>query len=114
METDQVGDAGGKRGNLKESRLRDLHRLNSDKLMEWQDQLYIGIQEKNNSIKDVKHDGSDQLNRLGPVCVPNRYPSPYFLCFYFPLFPFSIFSYAHPLTPFVNMQMEWSHRVLIS
>jgi hypothetical protein len=55
-----VGDAGGKGGNLKESRLsRDLHRLNSDKQTEWQDQHHIGIQEENTSMKDVKCDGSD-------------------------------------------------------
>jgi hypothetical protein len=39
--------------------------------------------------------------------------SPHSLCFHFPLFPFSLFSYAHPLIPFVNMQREWPHRVLI-
>jgi hypothetical protein len=60
METDRVGDAGGKGGNLKESRpSRDPHRLNSDKRTEWQDQHHIGIQEENTSMKDVKCDGSD-------------------------------------------------------
>jgi hypothetical protein len=37
----------------------DPHRLNSDKPMERQDQLYISIQEENTSMKDVKHDRSD-------------------------------------------------------
>jgi hypothetical protein len=60
METDQVGDIGGKRGKWKDSRLsQDPHRLNCDKQIEQQDQLYIGIQEKNTSMKDVKHNGSD-------------------------------------------------------
>jgi hypothetical protein len=60
METDQVGDAGGKGGNLKKSRpSQDPHRLNSDKRMEQQNQLHISIQEENASMKDVKHDGSD-------------------------------------------------------
>jgi hypothetical protein len=60
METDQVGDVGGKRGNQKESRLSwDPHRLNSDKQTEQQDQLHIGIQEKNTSMKDIKHNRSD-------------------------------------------------------
>jgi hypothetical protein len=60
METDQVGDASGKGGNLKKSRpSQDLHRLNSDKQVEWQDRLHIGIQEKNTSMKDIKHDGSN-------------------------------------------------------
>jgi hypothetical protein len=59
METDRVGDAGGKGGNLEKSRpSQDLHRLNSDKRAEWQDQLHIGIQEKNTSTKDVKHNRS--------------------------------------------------------
>jgi hypothetical protein len=57
METDQVGDVGG---NQKESGLsQDLHRLNRKKQTEWQDQLHIGIQEENTSMKDVKHDRSD-------------------------------------------------------
>jgi hypothetical protein len=60
MEKYQVGDIGGKRGNQKESRpSQDLCRLNSDKRTEWQDQLHIGIQEKNTSMKDVKHNGSN-------------------------------------------------------
>jgi hypothetical protein len=60
MKTDRVGDAGGKGGNLKKSRpSRDPHRLNSDKRMERQDLLHIGIQEKNTSMKDVKHNGSN-------------------------------------------------------
>jgi hypothetical protein len=59
METDRVGDAGGKGGNLKKNRLsRDLHRLNSDKRAEQQDRLHISIQEKNTSMKKVMHDGS--------------------------------------------------------
>jgi hypothetical protein len=54
METDRVGDAGGKGVNLKKNRAsRDLCRLNSDKRAEWQDQLYIGIQEKNTSMKNI-------------------------------------------------------------
>jgi hypothetical protein len=88
METDQVGHAGGKGGNLKESRpSQDTHRLNSDKQAEWQDQLHIGIQEENTSIKDVKRDGSDRLNRLGPAHVPDRYPFPPFPLFSLPLIP---------------------------
>jgi hypothetical protein len=60
METDQVGDIGGKRGNLKESRPSwDLHRLNGDKRMGQQDRLHISIQEEDTSMKDVKHDRSD-------------------------------------------------------
>jgi hypothetical protein len=59
METDRVGDAGGKGGNLKKNRLsQDPCRLNSDKRAEQEDQLHIGIQEKNTSMKDIKHDGS--------------------------------------------------------
>jgi hypothetical protein len=59
METDQVGDAGGKGGNLKKNRLRqDPRRLNSDKRAEWQDQLHIGIQKENTSMKDITHDRS--------------------------------------------------------
>jgi hypothetical protein len=88
METDRVGDAGGKGGNLKESRPSwDLRRLNSDKRTEWQDQRHIGIQEENTSMKDVKRDGSDQLNILGPAHVPNGYPFPPFPLFSFPLIP---------------------------
>jgi hypothetical protein len=88
METDQVGDAGGKGGNLKESRpSRDLCRLNSDKRMERQDWLYISIQEKNTSMKDAKHDGSARLNRLGPAHVPNGYPFSSFSLFSLPLIP---------------------------
>jgi hypothetical protein len=37
-------------------------------------------------MKDVKHDGSDQLNRLGPVRVPDGYPFPPFPLFSMPLF----------------------------
>jgi hypothetical protein len=38
METDQVGNVGGKRGDQKESRpSQDPHRLNSDKQMKQQD-----------------------------------------------------------------------------
>jgi hypothetical protein len=60
METDRVGDASGKGGNLKESRpSRDLRRLNSDKQTEQQDRRRIGIQEENTSMKDVKCDRSD-------------------------------------------------------
>jgi hypothetical protein len=59
METDRVGDAGGKGGNLKKNGLsRDPRRLNSDKQTERQDRLHIGIQKKNTSMKDVTHDGS--------------------------------------------------------
>jgi hypothetical protein len=60
METDHIGDASRKGGNLKKSRLSwDLYRLNSDKQVEQQDRLHIGIQEKNTSMKDIKHDGSN-------------------------------------------------------
>jgi hypothetical protein len=60
METDQVGNTGGEGGNLKKSRpSQDPCRLNSDKRTEWQDQLHIGIQEKNTSMKDVKHNRSE-------------------------------------------------------
>jgi hypothetical protein len=53
-------DAGGKGGDWKKSRLsQDPCRLNSDKRMEQQDRLHIGIQEKNPSMKDIKHDRSD-------------------------------------------------------
>jgi hypothetical protein len=90
METDRVGDAGGKGGKLKKNRpSQDLRRLNSDKRAEWQDQLHIGIQKKNTSMKDVKHDGSAWLNRLSPARVPSIYP--------FPSFPLS----SLPLTPLV-------------
>jgi hypothetical protein len=59
MEADQVGDAAGKGGNLKKNRSsQDPCRLNSDKREEQQNQLYIGIQEKNTSIKNVMCDGS--------------------------------------------------------
>jgi hypothetical protein len=81
--------------------------------MEWQDQLYIGIQEENTSMKDMKHNGSNQLNRLGPVHVPDRYPFPLFPLSSMPLILLSLFSHAHPLIPFVNTQREWSCRVLI-
>jgi hypothetical protein len=58
METDRVGDAGGKGGNWKKNRpSRDPRRLNSDKRTEQQDRLHIGIQEKNTSMKNVMHDG---------------------------------------------------------
>jgi hypothetical protein len=88
METDQVGDIGGKRGNLKESRPSwDLHRLNSDKRTERQDRLHISIQEENTSMKNVKHDGSDRLNRLGPVHVQDGYPFPPFPLFSISLIP---------------------------
>jgi hypothetical protein len=53
--------------------------------MEQQDRLHIGIQEENTSMKDVKHDRSDQLNRLGPVLVPDGYPFPPFPLFSIPL-----------------------------
>jgi hypothetical protein len=44
METDQVGDACGKGGNLKKNRpSQDPRRLNSDKRAEQQDQLHISI-----------------------------------------------------------------------
>jgi hypothetical protein len=111
MQTDWVGDIRGKRGNWKESRpSRDLRRLNSDKWMEWQDQLHIGIQEKNTSMKDMKYDGSTDLALH--VCQTDTH-SPCSLCLQCSLFPFSLFSYAHPLILFVNTQREWSHRVLI-
>jgi hypothetical protein len=103
METDQVGDIGGKRGNLKESRpSRDPHRLNSDKQTEWQDQLHIGIQEGNASMKDVKHDRSDQLNRLGPACVPNGYPFPPFPLFSIPLIPLFLCPSSHSLCKYTK------------
>jgi hypothetical protein len=76
------------------------------------DQLHISIQEKNTSMKNVNHNGSDQLNRLGPAHVPDGYPFPCSICVPVSLSPFSLFSYAHFLIPFVNMQREWSHRVL--
>jgi hypothetical protein len=88
METDRVGDAGGKGGDLKKNRLsRDPHRLNSNKRAERQDRLHIGIQEKNTSMKDIKHDGSARLNRLGPAHVPNGYPFSSFPLFSLPLIP---------------------------
>jgi hypothetical protein len=37
------------------------------------DQLHISIQKENTRMQDVKHDGSDQINRLGPVHVPDGY-----------------------------------------
>jgi hypothetical protein len=56
METDQVGDAGGKGGNLKKNRpSEDLRRLNSNKRVGWQDRLHIGIQERNTNMKNVMH-----------------------------------------------------------
>jgi hypothetical protein len=56
METDRVGDAGGKGGNLKKNRPSwDPCRLNSDKRVERKDRLYIGIQENNTSMKDIMH-----------------------------------------------------------
>jgi hypothetical protein len=53
--------------------------------MEWQDQLHIGIQENNTNMKDMKHNKSDEINRLGPVHVPDKYPFPPF-----PLFSVSL------------------------
>jgi hypothetical protein len=89
IETDWVGYIGGKRGNLKESiPSQDSHRLNSDKQMEWQDQLYISIQERNTSMKDVKHNSSNQINRLDPARVPDGYPFPLFPSSSMPLIPF--------------------------
>jgi hypothetical protein len=115
METDRVGDAGGKGGNLKKNRpSRDPHRLNSDKQAEWQDQLHIGIEEKNTSMKDIKHNRSAQLNRLGPARVPNGYLFPSFPLSLLPLIPLFLFLYAHPFVPFVNTQREWTRRVLIA
>jgi hypothetical protein len=115
METNRVGDAGGKGGNLKKNTpSQDPHRLNSDKQMEWQGRLHIGIQEKNTSMKDVTYDGSARLNRLSPARVPSVYPFPSFLCLHFPLFPFFLFLYAHPFIPFVNMQREQTRKVLIA
>jgi hypothetical protein len=98
METDRVGDAGGKGGNLKENRpSRDPHGLNSDKRAERQDQLHISIQEKNTSMKDIMHDGSAQLNRLGPTRIPIHlipfiFTSPYspFLYFRMPILSFPL------------------------
>jgi hypothetical protein len=88
METDQVGDAGGKGGNLKKNRPSwDPCRLNSDKQAERQDRLYIGIQKKKTSMKDVTHDGSAQLNRLSPVRVPSGYLFSSFPLFLLPLIP---------------------------
>jgi hypothetical protein len=54
---------------------------------EQQDRLHIGIQKKNTSMKDVTHDGSARLNRLGPVCVPHEYPFSSFHLFLLPLIP---------------------------
>jgi hypothetical protein len=88
METDRVGDAGGKGGNSKKNRpSQDPRRLNSDKRAERQDQLHISIQEKNTSMKDVTHDGSTQLNRLGLAHVPSGYPFSSFPLFLLPLIP---------------------------
>jgi hypothetical protein len=97
---------GGKGGNRKKNRLsRDPRRLNSDKRAERQDQLHIGIQEKNTSMKNIMCDGSARLNRLGPVRVPRKYPFPSFPLSYFPLLPlFFLFSYAHLFIPFVRKE----------
>jgi hypothetical protein len=89
-------DAGEKGGNLKKSRpSRDPHRLNSDKRTEWQDRLHISIQEENTSMKDVKHDRSNQLNRLGPARVLDGYPFPPFPLFLIPLIPL-FFMFLYP------------------
>jgi hypothetical protein len=88
METDRVGDAAGKGGNLKKNGpSRDPRRLNSDKRTERQDQLHIGIQKENTSMKDVTHDGSARLNRLGPTRVPSGCPFSSFPLFLLPLIP---------------------------
>jgi hypothetical protein len=88
METDQVGAAGGKGGNWKKNRLSwDPRRLNSDKLAERQDRLHISIQKENTSMKDVTHDGSARLNRLGSARVPSVYPFPSFPLSSLPLIP---------------------------
>jgi hypothetical protein len=79
-------------------------RLNSDKQVEWKDWLHISIQEKNTSMKDVNHNRSDQLNRLGPVHVPNGYPFP---CFFVSLCPFSPFLYF--LMPIFSFPL-WIHK----
>jgi hypothetical protein len=55
--------------------------------MEQQDQLHIGIQEENTSMKDMKRNESDQLNKLGPAHVPNGYPFLPFPLFSLPLIP---------------------------
>jgi hypothetical protein len=57
----------------------------------------------------MNHNGFDQVNRLGPACVPDRYSFPCSLCI--PSVPFPLF-FVHFLIRFVNMQREWSHRVL--
>jgi hypothetical protein len=44
-------------------------------------------------MKDIKHDGSARLNRLGPACVPNGYSFPSFPFFSLPIIP--LFSYFH-------------------
>jgi hypothetical protein len=117
MEPDQVGDAGGKGGNLKKSRpSQDPHRLNSDKWVEWQDQLHIGIQEGDTSMKDIKHNGSDQLNRLGPVCVPNGYSFPPFSLFSIPLIPLfciCLCPSSHSLCKYVERMALWGTHIIV-
>jgi hypothetical protein len=63
----------------------------------------VNIDETDEEVQDTCPTFDDDLDSEG-------YPFPPF-----PLFsiPFSLFSYAHPLIPFVNMQREWPHRVLI-
>jgi hypothetical protein len=46
-------------------------------------------------MKDVKHDSSDRINRLGPAHVPDKYPFPLFPLFSMPLFPF-FFIFLYP------------------
>jgi hypothetical protein len=104
METDRVGDAGRKGGNSKKNRpSQDPRRLNSDKRAERQDRLHIGIQKKNTTIKDVMHDGSARLNRLGPACVPSGYLLfPLFLLPLIPLFFIFICPSFHSLCEYAK------------
>jgi hypothetical protein len=115
METDRVGDADGEGGNLKKNRLsQDPHRLNSNKQAERQDRLYIGIQEKIPAWRTLSMMDPPDSIYLALHVHPTDTLSPHPLCFHFPLFPFFLFSYAHPFIPFVNTQKEQTHRVLIA
>jgi hypothetical protein len=58
-------------------------------------------------------DPPDSTDLALRVC-PTDTHSPHSLCFHLPLFPFFLFSYAHPFIPFVNTQREWTCRVLIT
>jgi hypothetical protein len=64
------------------------------------------------SMEDMNYNGSDRLDRPGPVHVPDGYPFPCSLCIPVSLSPFYLFYYAHFLIPFVNIQTEQSPRVL--